>query len=121
MREENAMGAGESLVELEQRHLVNISTLTYIDKRKQAWRHGSMAVLPEGPTWTPSTHMAVYYCNSKSRGFDPFFWPLQTLGTYTLHRHICRQNTHIHKIKMKTIRKKLKRRLKQEEAALFLT
>lgn len=42
-------------------------------------------------------------CYSSSRGSDILVWPLQTWGTHTVHRYVCRENTHIYKITLKGV------------------
>lgn len=46
----------------------------------------------------PQTSQLTAYYNSSSRESNTLFWPLPAPRTDVVHRQICRQNTHIHKI-----------------------
>lgn len=49
-----------------------------------------------------SIYMVAHkHLNSSSRKSDTFFWPLWVPSVHALHRHTNRQNTHVHKVKVK--------------------
>jgi hypothetical protein len=73
------MGAGHSGPGVMEQEFRGIATL----QRTRVWFLT--------PTWWLTT-----LCNTSSRRYNMLFWPLWTLYTHTVHRHICRQNTHIH-------------------------
>lgn len=45
-------------------------------------------------------HSTGSICTSTSRGSNALFWPPQAPGKHTTHRYTCRQNMHIHQIKI---------------------
>ena len=59
---------------------------------------GALAAFPEDPGLSPATHMAAIYIYS-TRVSSASFLPVWAPGTQVVHRHICRQNTHVKYIK----------------------
>lgn len=63
----------------------------------------TMAVIADNQDLVSRTFKgATIICNSNSRVYDPFFWPLWALVRHVVHRHTCIQNTPTHKINYKT-------------------
>ena len=49
-----------------------------------------------------STWQLTTVCNSSPRGSDILFWPPWIPGIHMVHRHTCKQNIYIYKVKKKT-------------------
>lgn len=58
-----------------------------------------------GPQWISVIPMGfITIFQSSSRWSDTFFWPVWVPGMHSMHRHIWRQNTHSHKIKINLVK-----------------
>lgn len=66
-----------------------------------------MTVLPEDPCSVSRTYIISHNC--LSRGFNIVFLPLWVPGTNMVHRHTCRHNTLMHKIKRNKFLKDISR------------
>lgn len=81
----------------------------------QRWSNGSeikRIALPKGPGSIPSTHRVAHkpFCNSRSTISNALSSPLWAPDMQVVHRHICRPNTHTHKIR-EPVLKGLRRRV----------
>jgi hypothetical protein len=56
----------------------------------------ALTSLPEDLSSVPRTQLTIVY-NSHSSGSDALFWSPQAPGIHPVHRHMCRQITHIQK------------------------
>ena len=57
----------------------------------------ALTAIQEDPGLIPSTHIAACNCllTVQCHKINAIFWPHWALGIDMVHRHACRQNTHI--------------------------
>lgn len=64
----------------------------------------ALAAVAEDVGDSQCLHSGSHICNSSFKGSNALFWPSQEPVMQVGHRHMCKQNTHTHKIKTKPIK-----------------